>query len=98
VICNVLHDFLTIPVVFWYSVLPEISASLGRTFLYNPLMLFYAIALGLSGNKENKKLLGSLFGSDIREDETTKETKLRSISNPKEEKERERDYGGQRRN
>jgi hypothetical protein len=61
-------------------------------------MLFYAIALGLSGDKENKKSLGSLVGSDIRENETTKETKLRSIFNPKEEKERERDYGGQRRN
>jgi hypothetical protein len=46
-------------------------------------MLFYAIALGLSGDKENKKSLGSLVGSDIRDDETTKETMLRSISNPK---------------
>ena len=59
-------------------------------------MLFYAIALGLSGDKENKKSLGSLVESDIRENETTKETKLRSISNPNEEKERERDDGGQR--
>jgi hypothetical protein len=45
-------------------------------------MLFYAIALGLSGDKENKKLLGSLVGSDIRDNEATKETMLRSISNP----------------
>jgi hypothetical protein len=45
-------------------------------------MLFYAIALGLSGDKENKKSLGSLVGSDIRDNETTKETMLRSISNP----------------
>ena len=59
-------------------------------------MLFYAIALVLSGDRENKKSLGSLVGSDIRDNETTKETTLRSISNPNEEKERERDYGGQR--
>jgi hypothetical protein len=45
-------------------------------------MLFYAIALGLSGDKENKKSLGSLVGSDIRDNEATKETMLRSISNP----------------
>ena len=69
---------------------------LGRTFLYNPLMLFYAIAPVLSGDRENKKSLGSLVGSDIRGDETTKETILRPISNPNEEKERERDDGGQR--
>jgi hypothetical protein len=93
VICNALHAFLTIP---WYSVLPEISASLRRTFLYNPLMLFYAIALRLSGDRENKKSLGSLVGSDIRDNETAKETMLGSISNPKEEKERERDHGRQR--
>ena len=56
-------------------------------------MLFYAIALGLSGDRENKKSLGSLVGSYMRDDETTMETMLRSISNSKEEKERERDYG-----
>ena len=50
----------------------------------------------LSGDRENKKSLGSLVGSDIRGDETTKETMLRPISNPNEEKERERDDGGQR--
>jgi hypothetical protein len=59
-------------------------------------MLFYAIAPVLSGDRENKKSLGSLVGSDIRGDETTKETMLRPISNPNEEKERERDDGGQR--
>jgi hypothetical protein len=63
-----------------YSVLPEIVASVGRTFLYNPLMLFYAILLELSGDKENKKSLGSSVASDIRDNETTKETMLRSIS------------------
>jgi hypothetical protein len=77
-----------------YSVLPQIIISVGRTFLYNPLMLFYAILLGLSGDKENKKSLGSSVANDIRDNETTKETMLRSISNPNEEKERERDYGG----
>jgi hypothetical protein len=59
-------------------------------------MLFYAIALGLSGDRENKKSLGSLVGSDIRDNETVKENMPGSISNPKEEKERERDYGRQR--
>ena len=59
-------------------------------------MLFYAIALELSGDRENKKSLGSLVGSDIRDNETVKENMLGSISNPKEEKERERDYGRQR--
>jgi len=44
--------------------------SVGRTFLYNPLMPFYAISLGLSGNKENKKSLGSSVASDIRDKET----------------------------
>jgi len=59
-------------------------------------MLFYAIALELSGDRENKKSLGSLVGSDIRDNETAKENMLGSISNPKEEKEREQDYGRQR--
>ena len=59
-------------------------------------MLFYAIALGLNKDRENKKSLGSLVGSDIRDIETTKETMLRSISNPNEEKERDRYDGGQR--
>jgi hypothetical protein len=53
-------------------------------------MLFYAIALGLSGDKENKKSLGSLVGSDIRDNETTKETMLRSISKEEEEEKRAR--------
>jgi hypothetical protein len=52
-------------------------------------MLFYTIALVLSGDRENKKLLGSLVVSDITDNETTNETMLRSISNSKEEKERE---------
>jgi hypothetical protein len=56
-------------------------------------MLFYAIALVLSGDRESKKSLGSLDGSDIRDNETSMKTMLRSISNSKEEKERERDYG-----
>ena len=79
--------------VFWYSVLPEISTSLGRTFLYNPLMLFYAISLSLSGDKENKKSLGSSVASDIRDDNTTRETMPESISKAKEKG--ERDDGGQ---
>jgi hypothetical protein len=59
-------------------------------------MLFYAIALGLSGDSENKMSLGSLVGSDSRDNETSKQNMLGSISNPKEEKDRERDYGRQR--
>lgn len=51
-------------------------------------MLFYAILLGLSGDKENKKTLGSSVASDIRDNQTTKETMLgSSISNDKEEEE-----------
>jgi hypothetical protein len=65
----------------------EIVISVGRTFLYNPLMLFYAILLGLSGDKENKKSLGSSVANDIRDNETTKETMRRSISNEEEEEE-----------
>ncbi len=67
-----------------YSVLPHIVTSVGRTFLYNPLMLFYAISLGLSRDKEEKKSLGSSVANYVRDNKTTKETKLRSIS--KEEK------------
>jgi hypothetical protein len=52
-------------------------------------MLFYAILLELSGDKENKKSLGSSVANDIRDNETTKETKLRSTSNQKEEEEEE---------
>jgi hypothetical protein len=63
------------------------SCFTGRTFLYNPLMLFYAILLGLSGDKENKKSLGSSVANDIRDNETTKETMQRSISNQEEEEE-----------
>jgi hypothetical protein len=49
-------------------------------------MLFYAISLGLSGDKENKKSLGSSVASDIRDKETTtKETMRGSISNQEEE-------------
>lgn len=62
-------------------------SSVGRTFLYNPLMLFYAISLGLSGDKENKKSLGSSVASDIRDKETAKETMRGSISNQEEEEE-----------
>ena len=51
-------------------------------------MLFYAILLELSGDKENKKSLGSSVANDIRDNETTKETKLRSISNEEEEEEK----------
>jgi hypothetical protein len=77
--------FLTIYVVL-YSIPLEIVASVSRTFLYNPLMLFYAILLELNEDKENKKTLGSSVASDIRDNQTTKETMLRSsISNDKEE-------------
>jgi hypothetical protein len=79
--------FLTIYVVL-HSVLQETFDSVGRTFLYNPLMLFYAISLGLSGDKENKKSLGSSVASDIRDKETTKETMRGSISNQEEEEEK----------
>jgi hypothetical protein len=65
-------------------------SSVGRTFLYNPLMLFYTISLGLTGGK---KSLGSSVANYIRNNETTKESMLRSIS--KEEK-REREDGRQR--
>ena len=49
-------------------------------------MLFYAILLGLSGDKENKKSLGSSVANDIRDNDTTKETMQRSMSNQEEEK------------
>jgi hypothetical protein len=60
---------------------------MGRTFLYNPLMLFYTISFGLSGEKENKKSLGSSVASDIRDNETTNQTMPRSISKAEEEEE-----------
>jgi hypothetical protein len=65
----------------------EVVVFVGRTFLYNPLMLFYAIFLGLSEDKENKKSLGSSVASNIRDNETTKETMIGSISKEEEEKE-----------
>jgi hypothetical protein len=49
-------------------------------------MLFYAIGLGLNGDKENKKSLGSSVANNIRDNETIKETTLRSIFNQEEEK------------
>jgi hypothetical protein len=61
----------------------------GRTFLYNRLMLFYAISPGLSRDKENKKSLGSSVADDIKDNEITNETMPTSISNPKEEEEEE---------
>ena len=80
-----LNAFLAIYAVL-YSALQETVDSVGRTFLYNPLMLFYTIPLGLSGDKENKKSLGSSVASDIRDKETTtKETMRGSISNQEEE-------------
>ena len=57
----------------------------GRTFLYNPLMLFYAILLSLSGDKANKKSIGSSVASDIRDKEITRET-IPESSSKKEEK------------
>lgn len=59
----------------------------GRTFLYNPLMPFYAISFALSEEKDNKKSLGSSVASDIRDNEITNKTMPRSISNQKEEEE-----------
>jgi hypothetical protein len=53
-------------------------------------MLFYAISLGLSEDKENKKSLGSSVASDIRDKETTKKTMQGSISNQEEEEEEEK--------
>jgi hypothetical protein len=64
-----------------------LKPSVGRTFLYNLLILFYAISPGLSRDKENKKSLGSSVADDIRDKEITNETMPRSISNPKEEEE-----------
>jgi hypothetical protein len=50
----------------------------------------------LGGDKEDKKSLGSLVRSEIKDNETSKETMPRSISDSKEEKERVRDDDGQR--
>jgi hypothetical protein len=55
----------------------------GRTFLYNLLMLFYAISLGLS--EASKKSIGSSVASDIRDKEITRET-IPESSSKKEEK------------
>jgi hypothetical protein len=63
------------------SIPPQIVTSVGRTFLYNPLMLFYAISPGLSRDKENKKSVAN----DIRDNEIANETMPRSISNEEEE-------------
>jgi hypothetical protein len=51
-------------------------------------MLFYAISLGLSEDKENKKSLGSSRASDIRDYELTRETVPRSISKEEEKETR----------
>ncbi len=51
-------------------------------------MPFYAIPLSLSGDKENKKSLGSSVASDFRDDNTTRETMPESISKEKEKRER----------
>jgi hypothetical protein len=67
------------------SIPPQIVTSVGRTFLYNPLMLFYVISPGLSRDKENKKSLGSSVANDIRDNEIANETMPRSISNEEEE-------------
>jgi hypothetical protein len=51
-----------------YIVPQEIGyCCVGRTLLYNPLMLFYAISLSLSGDKANKKSISSSVASDIKE-------------------------------
>jgi hypothetical protein len=44
----------------------------------------------LSGDKENKKSLGSSVANDIRDNETNNETMLRSISNQEEEEKEEK--------
>ena len=54
-------------------------------------MLFYAISLGLSVEKENKISRGSSVASYIRNNETTNETMPKSISNSKEEEVRDDD-------
>ena len=51
-------------------------------------MLFYAIPLSLSGDKDNKKSLGSSVASNIRDDNTTRENMPESISKAKEKGER----------
>ena len=73
--------FLAIYVVL-YSALQETVDSVGRTFLYNPLMLFYAISLGLSGDKIS---LGSSVANYIRDNRTTKQTMPRSSISKEEE-------------
>ena len=62
-----------------------VITSVGRTFLYNPLMLFYAISSRLREDKEDKKSLSSSVARDIKQNETTKKTMLRSISEDEEE-------------
>jgi hypothetical protein len=78
-----------------YIVLQEIGyCCVGRTLLYNPLMLFYAISLTLSGDKANKKSIGLLVASDIKDNEIARETISKSSS--KKEEKGETDDGVQR--
>ena len=78
-----------------YIVPQEIGyCCVGRTLLYNPLMLFYAISLSLSGDKANKKSTGSSVASDIKDNEIARETISKSSS--KKEEKGETDDGGQR--
>ncbi len=51
--------------------------SVGRTFLYNPLMLFHTISLGL---REDKISLGLSVANYIRDNGTTKQAMPRSMS------------------
>ena len=70
-----------------------INCCVGRTLLYNLLMLFYAISLSLSGDKANKKSIGSSVASDIKDNEIARDTIPKSSSK---KEEGETDYGGQR--
>ena len=78
-----------------YIVPQEIGyCCVGRTLLYNPLMLFYAISPSLNGDKANKKSIGLSVASDIKDNEITIETIPQSSS--KKEEKGETDDGGQR--
>jgi hypothetical protein len=78
-----------------YIVLQEIGyCCVGRTLLYNPLMLFYAISLSLSGDKANKKSIGLSVASDIKDNEIARETIPKPSS--KKEQKGETDDGVQR--
>jgi hypothetical protein len=78
-----------------YIVPQEIGyCCVGRTLLYNPLMLFYAISPSLSGDKANKKSIGLSVASDIKDNEITRETIPQSSS--KKEEKGETDDDGQR--